>query len=79
MVEIGLFDTYEPMAIEHERFPRPLSLLAALCGFSYSDQIRVMRVDPTHVDTVICVYSPNVPEHPAKSSLDYVGTFPYSA
>ena len=79
MNEIGLSDTYEPMAIERERFPRPLALLSALRGFSYSDQFPVVRVDPTDVDTVICVYSPNVPEHPAKSSLDYVGTFPYNA
>ena len=78
MLEIGLSDTYEPMAIEREWFPRPLALLSALCGFSYSDQFRMVRVDPTDVDTVICVYSPNIPEKPAQSSLDYVGSFPYA-
>ena len=79
MIEIGLSGTYEPMAIERELFPRPLGLLSALCGFSYSDQFRVVRVEPTDVDAVICVYSPNVPGHPEKSSLDYVGAFKYDA
>src|SRR5262245_46677071 len=79
MREIGLIDNYDPTAIESERFDRPLELLAAIIGFSYSDQFRVVRVDPTLVDTVICVYSPNAPQTPQRSTLDYVGVFSYNA
>ena len=77
MREIGLIDHYEPMAIESEHFGRPLDLLSAIPGFSYSDQFRVVRTAPTLVDTVVCVYSPNVPASPEKSSLDYIGAFNY--
>ncbi|WP_425396632.1 immunity 22 family protein [Aeoliella sp.] len=77
MREIGLSNDYEPMAIEIEFFSRTTDLLSALCGFSYSTQFRVVRVVPTEVNSVVCVYSPNSPDHPARSSLDYVGAFRY--
>ena len=78
MREIGLLDEYEPMAIEREYFHRPIDLLSALGGFSYSNQFRLVRVEPTDVDAVICVYSPNVPSSPGKSTLEYVGAFVYN-
>lgn len=77
MREIGLINNYEPMAIERELFRRPIDLLSALVGFSYADQFPVVRTATTSVDTVICVYSPNDPTSPQKSSLDYIGAFPY--
>jgi hypothetical protein len=74
MAEIGL-ESYEPMTIEREFYRRPIELLSALPAFSYANQFPLVRLDQTIVDTIICVYSPNIVRTPNRSSLDYVGVF----
>lgn len=76
MREIGL-ESYEPMAIEREFYPRSIALLSALAGFSYSRQFPLVRLADTSIDSIVCVYAPNSVQHPNRSSLDYVGAFTY--
>jgi hypothetical protein len=76
MTEIGL-ESFEPMAIERTFYPKKTDLLSAIHGFSYADQFPLVRLEPTSINTIICVYSPNTVRTPNRSSLDYVGAFKY--
>ncbi len=76
MAEIGL-ESFEPMAIERVFYRKPIDLLSAIPSFSYADQFRIVRLEQTPIDAIICVYSPNIVRVPNRSSLDYVGAFKY--
>jgi hypothetical protein len=80
MQEVGLSE-YEPGCIEaissESGSAVPLSEL--LAGASYSDQW-LPHLDRSRLaDAAICLFAPNRADHPESCSLEYVGTFPYSA
>jgi hypothetical protein len=76
MLEIGLSE-HEPMFIAaiHSEHPIPLSEL--LAGASYSAQW-LHRLEGEEIEnSAICVFEPNLVEHPQDGALDYCGGFEY--
>lgn len=76
--EIGLTD-FEPGCIE--AFPsksgKPISARKLLETASYADEW-VDKVDASRTaDAAICVFEPNQVKTPKKTSLEYLGSFPY--
>ena len=78
MREIALSDEYEPMAIERMLLANPTPIWTAIQDCSYSRQFANQIPREIVADTIICVYSPNIPESPSSTSLTYVGSFTYS-
>ena len=78
MSEIDL-DAYEPAAIEvmHVRENRPVPLEEILQGVSYLEQWRQQVPAGKTADSALCVFAPNVPQAPARSSLEYVGSYDF--
>ena len=78
--EVGLTD-YEPGCIEaiHSKSGTAIPLTELLAESSWADQwVRHLRGD-TVADSAICVFDPNKLRHPARSSLEYLGAFSYTA
>jgi hypothetical protein len=68
---------YEPGCIECLHRAMPISVLELLAGASYSDQWLPGFKTSERANAAICVFKPNVIEHPEGSSLKYLGAFPY--
>jgi hypothetical protein len=76
MREVGLSE-YEPACIETIHEDKPTALAELLAGASYEDQW-LSKLDGKRIaDAAICVFAPNRLSHPERSSLQYVGAFPY--
>ena len=79
MQEVGLFE-YEPGCIEAipsgSGLAVPLSEL--LADASYSDQWLPYLDRSRLADAAICVFAPNEVKHPKESSIEYLGSFPYT-
>lgn len=77
MHEVSL-EEYEPMCIEavYDHLQKVSSLLQ---NNSYSEQwLGLLGSDLDLImDSAICLYSPNLPQHPEASSLRYLGAFEY--
>jgi hypothetical protein len=76
MRETG-FCNYEPACIERVRAPTPLPVRKLLGGTSYADQWLHQLDESLVADSAICVFSPNLLEHPQRASVQYVGVFPF--
>ena len=76
MGEVGLSD-FEPGCIEaiHRRHPTKLATL--LEGASYADQWLPQLDGNRTADAAICVFPPNRLRHPHRSSLQYLGSYPF--
>jgi hypothetical protein len=74
--EVGL-TSYDPMCIEaiYSKTAKPLHSL--LRGASYGSQWLAKLPSDLTADAAICVLEPNEVKNPKKSSLTYVGSFPY--
>jgi RNA polymerase sigma-70 factor (ECF subfamily) len=78
MRETGLRE-YEPACIERVYSPSPLRVHELVRATSYADQW-LHRLEASLVgDSAICVFGPNVLDHPKHTSIRYVGGFPYRA
>ena len=76
MREVAL-SQYEPGCIEAKHEGKPTALAELLAGASYCDQW-LAKLDGKRVaDAAVCVFAPNRPSHPERSSLEYVGAFDY--
>lgn len=79
MEEVGLGD-FEPGCIEAipSKSGKPISVAELLANASYADEW-LSKVDASRTaDAAICVFAPNVVRTPKKTSLEYLGGFPYS-
>jgi hypothetical protein len=77
MQEIGL-SRYEPGCIEAIHVEHPMPLPELLAGVSYAEQWARQLDRSRSADAAICVFAPNVVEHPEGSSLDYCGAYEYT-
>ena len=68
---------YEPGCIECLHRPTPIPVLVLFAEASYSDQWLPTLASSEIADAAICVFTPNVIEQPAGTSLKYMGTFKY--
>jgi hypothetical protein len=69
---------YEPGCIECVSRPGRVPLSDLLSGASYADQWLHLVDGSRRADAAICAFAPNMAARPEKSSLEYVGAFPYS-
>jgi hypothetical protein len=69
---------YEPGCIECNHEGRLQSIVELLAGSSYSEQWLPQLKTDEIANESICVFSPNVIDHPERSSLSYLGAFHYS-
>lgn len=76
MREVGL-SQYEPMCIEAIHSDRPVPLPELLADASWSDQWLPQLSESGAADAAICVFEPNLVEHPQASSLRYCGALTY--
>jgi hypothetical protein len=68
---------YEPGCIECTHRTTPIPVPELLAGASYADQwLPALKISEV-ADAAICVFSPNVVDHPEDSSLRYLGAFGY--
>lgn len=80
-LETGLTQ-YEPAGIESALLPAPVPLAQLLDGVSYADSWLAQacadaQLQGVLADTSVCVFAPNQLAHPQRSSLHYVGSYPY--
>ena len=68
---------YEPGCIECIHRSPPIPVKKLLAGASYSDQWLSKLKTSELADAAICVFTPNLIEHPERSSLKYLGAFRY--
>jgi hypothetical protein len=76
MAEVGLTD-YEPACIEVIHRGHPVPLAELLAGASYAEQWFTRLPADRTADAAVCLFAPNVVEHPEGSSLEYCGAFEY--
>lgn len=69
---------YEPACMECLLVSEPVLAVELLASTSYSDQWLPKLTTSEVADAAICVFSPNVVDHPEKSSLKYLGAFTYN-
>jgi hypothetical protein len=68
---------YEPACIERVHSPALLPVRELLRGASYAAQW-LHQLDASLVaNSAICVFAPNTLDHPQRTSMQYVGAFPY--
>ena len=80
-LETGL-SHYEPACVESAMLASPAPLAQLLDGVSYADSWLAQAcadADGQKVlaDTAVCVFAPNQLAHPQRSTLHYVGSYPY--
>lgn len=78
MREVGL-SKYEPGCIEAipSASGAAVPLGELLAGASYADQWLPQLDGSRRADAAICVFTPNVADHPEGCSLEYLGAFGY--
>ena len=76
--EVGL-SQYESSCIEAVHSDGPVPLRELLNGVSYSDQFLPLIDGDLLANVAICVFAPNRIHAPERSSLTYLGAYPYGA